>query len=208
MILAPIDAMQPRWTSGRGLAGSSSKHCGDTARVPFGPDEVAVLKQSIEIAEELVSDHFKISTSEWKRYRYDIQTLANLSEAEITDIAFAQIRRYLRCPDQKVRGSNPGDFFKICLQDHVIRRALARDDGIALLPLGLYIMTHELIHVIRFTRFLQSFDSSESEREAEEARVHAQTFGLLEHCKIAGIRQVLKAFKDCSTMETFLGGRE
>jgi hypothetical protein len=178
------------------------------ARVPFGLDEIAVLNRSIGIAEELVSDHFKISTSEWKRYRYDIQTLAHLNETEVTDSAFAQIHRYLRCPDQRLRGSNPGDFFKICLQDHVIRRALDRGDEIALLPLGLYIMTHELIHVIRFTRFLQSFDTSESEREIEELRVHAQTFSLLHHCKVAGMGEVLKAFKDCSTMETFLGSQE
>jgi len=180
----------------------------EIARVPFGLDEIAILNRSIEIAEELVSDDFKISTSEWKRYRYDIQTLAHLNKTEISDIAFAQIRRYLRCPDQRLRGSNPGDFFKICLQDHVIRRAVARDAEIALLPLALYIMTHELIHVIRFTRFLQSFDSSESEREAEEVRVHAQTLSLLLHCKVPGMGEVLRAFKDCTTMETFLGGRE
>ncbi|MHC1741454.1 MAG: hypothetical protein AB9873_00310 [Syntrophobacteraceae bacterium] len=177
-------------------------------RTPFGPNDIAILNRSIEIAEELVSDHFKISTSEWKRYRYDIQTLAHLNDAEVTDLAFAQIRRYLRCPDQRLRGSNPGDFFKICLQDHIIRRALSRDDAIALLPLGLYIMTHELIHVIRFTRFLQSFDTSEAEREAEEKRVHSQTYNLLHHCKVAGIGEVLGAFGDCRTMETFLGSQE
>lgn len=188
-----------------GSAEHPGKHDQATVRAPFGPDEITVLNRSIEIAEELVSDHFKISTSEWKRYRYDIQTLAHLNETEITDLAFAQIRRYLRCPDQRLRGSNPGDFFKICLQDHVIRRAMAKDDAIAMLPLGLYIMTHELIHVIRFTRFLQSFDASESEREAEEQRVHAQTYSLLQHCKVAGIGEVLNAFRDCRTMETFLG---
>lgn len=204
----PMGAMQQGWMSMTGVVGSPANGREVVERAPFRPEEIAVLKQAIEIAEELVSDHFKISTSEWKRYRYDIQTLAHLSEAEITDIAFAQIRRYLRCPDQRVRGSNPGDFFKICLQDHVIRRAVNRDAVITLLPLGLYIMTHELIHVIRFARFLQSFDSSESEREAEEGRVHAQTIRLLEPCKVGGLREVLKAFKDCSTMETFLGGQE
>lgn len=191
--------------------GSADRPGGDdvaVVRAPFGPDEIALLNRAIEIAEELVSDHFKISTSEWKRYRYDIQTLAHLNEAEITDLAFAQIRRYLRCPDQRLRGGNPGDFFKICLQDHVIRRALTRDETIALLPLGLYIMTHELIHVIRFTRFLQSFDTSDSEREAEEQRVHAQTHNLLRQCKVTGIGEVLSAFRDCSNMETFLGSQE
>lgn len=194
--------------SGAGSMDSFGRRAEAIARGPFTPDEILTLNRSIEIAEELVSDHFKISTSDWRRYRYDIRTLAQLTDAEITDTAFAQIRRYLRCPDQRLRGSSPGDYFKICLQDHVIRRALARDSRIDLLPLGLYIMTHELIHVIRFTRFLQSFDTSESEREAEERRVHVQTFNLLHPCKVPGIEQVLEAFKDCTMMETFLGSQD
>ena len=67
-------------------------------RAPFREEEVAVLRHAIEIAEELICDHYKISTSQWKRYRYDIQSLKDLGEDEITDVAFAQIRRYARCP--------------------------------------------------------------------------------------------------------------
>ena len=62
-------------------------------RIPFHPDEIAVLRQAIDIAEELLSEHYKISTSQWKRYRYDIQSLRSLQEEEITDMAFAQIYR-------------------------------------------------------------------------------------------------------------------
>jgi hypothetical protein len=173
-------------------------------RVPFGRDEIVVLRQSIEISEELISDYFKISTSEWKRYRYDIQSLKDLNEEEITEVAFAQIRRYLRCPDHRLRGSDSGDFFKICLQDHVIRRAMERDLPIPLLPLSLYIVTHELIHVVRFARFLQRFAATVPEREAEEARVHALTYQLLENYRIPGLLEVLGAFRNCRTMETFL----
>ena len=54
-----------------------------------------MLRQAIEIGEELISDRYRISTSEWKRYRYDIQSLKDLREEEITDLAFAQIHRYL-----------------------------------------------------------------------------------------------------------------
>ncbi|MGV8073296.1 MAG: hypothetical protein AB2L11_01860 [Syntrophobacteraceae bacterium] len=173
--------------------------------LPFDDDEIAVVRQSIEISEELISDFYKIATSEWKRYRYDIQSLKDLNEDEVTDAAFAQIRRYLRRPNDRLRGSEPGDFFKICLQDHVIRKAIRRDPHIKLPALSVYIVTHELIHVIRFAKFLQRFDSTPSEQDAEEGRVHVLTFRLLQNCKIKDLSEVLAAFKDCRNMETFIG---
>jgi hypothetical protein len=174
-----------------------------TQRHPFQEDEIAVLGQSIHVSEELISEHYKISTSQWKRYRYDIQSLRHLREKEITDAAFAQIYRYAQSPHERLRGSETGDYFKICLQDHVIRRAVERDTSIHLFPLSLYIVTHELIHVIRFAKFLQRFDSTVMEQEAEEGRVHALTYQLLETCKVPGLIEVLSAFRDCRTMETF-----
>lgn len=172
---------------------------------PFDQEEILVLRQAIDIAEELIGDHYKVSTTEWKRYRYDIQSLKDLSQQEVTDDAFAQIRRYLRHPSLRTRGSEPGDFFKICLQDHIIRRAIQRDSRIRLLPLALYIVVHELIHVVRFAKFLHSFDSKEEERDAEERRVHALTCKLVAPLSIGGIADVLNAFQDCLAMETFLG---
>ena len=174
-------------------------------RSAFDEGEISVLTQSISIAEDLISDFYKISTSEWKRYRYDIQSLKNLHDEEITDLAFAQIRRYRRFPHERLRGSEPGDFFKICLQDHVIRKATQRDANIRLFPLSVYIVIHELIHVVRFARFLQRFDSTTVEQDAEEKRVHALTFQLLEGSGIGDMVEVLEAFKDSRAMETFVG---
>jgi hypothetical protein len=174
-------------------------------RLPFHQDEITVLRQSIDISEELISEHYKISTSQWKQFRYDIQSLKDLQEKEITDAAFAQVHRYSRNPHERLRGSEPGDYFKICLQDHVIRRAVQRDPMIQLFPLSLYIVTHELIHVVRFAKFLQRFDSTETEQDVEEGRVHALTYQLLQNRKIPGLSDVLSAFRDCRTMETFSG---
>ncbi len=178
---------------------------GATARVPFDKGEIETLGYAISISEEIISDHYKLSTSQWKRYRYDIQSLRDLEEFEIIDEAFAQIHRYARSPHHKLRGSEAADYFKICLQDHVIRHAVQRDRSIDLLPLATYIATHELIHVVRFAKFIQRFDTSFSEREAEEARVHALTHHMLCNRKIQGLQAVLAAFKDCRTMETFTG---
>ena len=173
-------------------------------RLPFEAEEIGILTRAIDISEELISDFYKISTSEWKRYRYDIQSLSDLGEEEVTDTAFAQIRRYLRRPGERTRGSEPGDFFKICIQDHVIRMAVERDKAIELFPLTSYIVTHELIHVVRFAKFVQRFDSTAVEQDAEEKRVHALTYDLLGKTRILGMPEVLAAFKDCRTMENFL----
>ena len=175
-------------------------------RLPFEAQEIGILAQAISVSEELISDSYKISTSEWKRYRYDIQSLKDLDEEEVTDIAFAQIRRYLMRPGDRTRGSEPGDFFKICVQDHVIRRAVERDRQIGLFPLTAYIVIHELIHVVRFAKFLQRFDSTVAEQDAEETRVHFLTYDLLQKTRIQGLPEVLAAFKDCRTMENFLAG--
>ena len=175
-------------------------------RLPFEAQEIGILAQAISVSEELISDSYKISTSEWKRYRYDIQSLKDLDEEEVTDIAFAQIRRYFRRPGDRTRGSEPGDFFKICIQDHVIRRAVERDRQIGLFPLTAYIVIHELIHVVRFAKFLQRFDSTVAEQDAEETRVHFLTYDLLQKTRIQGLPEVLAVFKDCRTMENFLAG--
>jgi hypothetical protein len=184
----------------RNLSGNAEK----MRRQPFEAEEISVLAHAVDVSEELISNFYKISTSEWKRYRYDIQSLSNLDEEEVTDDAFAQIRRYLRRPGEKTRGSETGDFFKICIQDHVINRAVKRDENIGLLPLASYIVTHELIHVVRFAKFLQRFDSTVFEQGAEENRVHALTYGLLQKSHIPGLSEVLTAFKSCRTMENFL----
>lgn len=177
-------------------------------RAPFDAEEILVLAEATRIAEELISDHYKISTSQWKRYRYDIQSLKDLHSDEITDHAFAQIRRYAFPPRDKILASRHGDYFKICLQDHVIRRALSRDPYLALLPLATYIVTHELIHVVRFARFLQRFDAPEKERDIEEARVHEETIELLKDLKIPGMEAVLSVFGGCRFMETFVSEQE
>ncbi len=173
-------------------------------RLAFSADEIAVLGQAIDISEELISDHFKISTSEWKRYRYDIQSLRDLSDDEITDVAFAEIRRYACCPSERLRGSEGGEYFKICLQDHIISQALKRDPQIKLMPLSTYIITHELIHVVRFARFLQRFQVSDREREAEEHLVHALTQQLLGRLKMIGLGEVLAAYRNAGLMETLV----
>ena len=76
------------------------------------------------MAEELVSNYYKMSASEWLRPKYDVKTLVDLAPGEIVDGPFAQIVRYEGHRKNTPLGSGVFDYYKICLQDHTIRSTL------------------------------------------------------------------------------------
>lgn len=148
------------------------------------------------MAEELVSNFYKMSASQWLGPRYDVKTLAELNPGEILDGPFAQIIRYKGRPQNTSLGSSTYDFYKICLQDHTILSTVNISPNIDLQPFALYIITHELIHIVRFSKFLQNFDASPAERMVEEKRVHQRTHEILKPIRIKGLSNVLEFYYD------------
>jgi len=164
----------------------------------FNPAQIQVVSQAVEIAEDVTANYFKISTAEWRHVRYDIRTLAELDTDEVIDHAFAQIIRYSR---KRFHGERYYDYFKICLQDHAIMSAAERDQQLQLLPLTVYVVTHELVHVVRFCKFLQNFEAEPWERRQEEMRVHEVTHKALESLKIPRLEYVLNTYRNYQFME-------
>lgn len=156
--------------------------------------QIHQLDQAIDISEDIVGDYFKISTSQWRHYRYDIRSLKDLLPEEIIDTAYAQILKYTQHPQERFRGSFRGEYFKVCLQDHVILRTLNTCKNLLFVPFMIYIVTHELIHIVRFAKFIQSFLASQKERDKEEQIVHELTRELLKKRKISGMEEVLRFF--------------
>jgi len=156
----------------------------------FQNDELRVVNEAVALAEELASNAYKMSFAEWRQQRYDVKTLADLSQQEVVDGPFAQIMRYVGRKAETVLGSSTYDFYKICLQDHTILATLDKFPGLRLFAFSVYIVTHELIHVIRFTKFLQAFEASPEEKMEEEARVHERTREILEPVPIPGMDAV------------------
>jgi hypothetical protein len=165
-------------------------------RASFSAQQLTVVNQAVGLAEELVSNHFKMSDSQWLRPKYDVKTLAELTPEEVIDGPFAQIIRYKGQPSQASLGSSAYDFYKVCLQDHAVLAALQQEPRLSLLPFTLYIITHELIHIVRFSKFLQGFDASPAERMAEEQRVHDRTHAILRAVKLADLEAVLDYYRD------------
>ena len=162
----------------------------------FGSNQIKIVNHTVAMAEELVSNNYKMSASQWLGPRYDVKTLAELEPEEIIDGPFAQIIRYKGRRKNTSLGSATYDFYKICLQDHTIRSTLEKTQEIELFPFSLYIITHELIHIVRFSKFLQNFEASPEERMAEEKRVHLRTHEILKSVQLEGLRNVLEFYND------------
>jgi hypothetical protein len=157
----------------------------------FRNDELTIVNNAVAMAEELVSNHYKMSASQWLHPKYDVKTLVDLAEDEIVSGPFAQIIRYEGKLKGEVLGSSAYDFYKICIQDHAILSILNKRPEISLSPFALYVVTHELVHIVRFSRFLQNFNASDMEKLIEERRVHGITHDILDPVKAHGLSIVL-----------------
>ena len=161
----------------------------------FQENELRVVNEAVAIAEEITSNAYKMSSAEWRGQRYDVKTLADLAPDEVVHGPFAQIIRYVGRKAETSLSSSEYDFYKICLQDHNILSALKEFPELRLLPFTLYIVTHELIHVIRFAKFLQAFDASAREKIIEEVRVHEKTQAILRPTQTVGMDVVFDFYK-------------
>jgi hypothetical protein len=162
----------------------------------FSPGQIKTVNEAVAISEEVVCNFYKMSTNQWLRHRYDIKTLDDLANGEIIHGPFAQIVRYRGRPKYSTLGSSTYDFYKICIQDHAILEALDRSPFLKLFPFALYIMTHELVHIVRFSKFLTGFDASSAEKLKEEAKVHEKTHEILSPLQVPGMENAFKFYEN------------
>lgn len=161
----------------------------------FDPAELEAVQAAAEGAKELTEKYFRsILRRNMVKPRWEYRTLEYLDSSEVIEEGFAQICRY------KERTSSPNKcgnhFYRVCIQDHNIKRAIAEQGGtIFLKPLLLYVFTHEIIHMLRFANRVQDFHLPWRLREDEEVAVHTMTFDILRRVRIPGLDLVLKLYE-------------
>ncbi len=155
-----------------------------------------LLKEATVIAEEVTSDFFKLSGSHWRRARYDILTLEALRAEEISPHALAMVAKYDGRHHDRLLQSAVFDFYRVCLQDHNILKTLKYCHDLRLFPLLLYIVTHELVHIVRFSQFLALFETPEEGKQEEERRVHRLTQQILAPLKVRDLPPVIQYYDD------------
>jgi len=162
----------------------------------FSDKELCVVEKAIDLAEDMVTDYFNMSSDEWMGYRYEVRTLAELSHKEKTDKAFAQICKYECVKEKDLIYPEAFDLYRICLQDnwilHAVNVSLSK---ISLRPLILYIAVHELSHVVRFSKYYKDFFASPAEKELEEAKVHSITCEMLKSLKDNTLNRILGHYR-------------
>jgi hypothetical protein len=161
----------------------------------FEDRDLKDISDALEIAEDTTGNFYKFSFGQWKRHCYDVKTLASLSKNEITDYAFALLNKYSRAARGYESRTRNRDFYFICLQDHHILNALARDKDLVLFPLLVYVFTHELVHIVRFSNFFQRFELAGRDKEREENLVHNITYDILKDRAIPKMDHVLESYK-------------
>lgn len=165
-------------------------------RCHFNEKEIDLTNQMLDRAVSLTRDYYDIDQQDWQNMKFELKSLKDLNKNEITDKAFAQLAQY-RGVSSKASQGYRFNFYRICLQDDKILNAVSeREDKTVLKPLLLYVVTHELIHIVRFNKLQKSFNSSWIEKEIEEKNTHQDTYHVLKDTDVFGINHVLDYYKD------------
>ncbi len=160
----------------------------------FGREEMRLLSEGLSMAEDSVSDYFRLSEGFWCRHPFEVRTLAELAPAEVSGEALAQVLKLRKSHERRLRGK---DFWRICFQDHNFLEAVEREGAMEMfLPLLTYVMVHELVHVVRFCTFVQLFELDQQRRQAEEAEVHRLSGEVLKKVPLPHLGQVLRCYED------------
>ncbi len=161
----------------------------------FEDKDLKTVSEALDIAEDKTGDFYKFSLGQWKRHRYDVKTLSSLNNNEIITHAFALLNKCSRITGGFESKTKNRDFYLICLQDNQILKALIRDQNLGLLALLVYIFTHELVHIVRFSNFFQRFEISGKCRENEERIVYEATFEILKDLSLPKLDYILESYQ-------------
>jgi hypothetical protein len=160
----------------------------------FNKEQLGIVGEALYIAEDMTSNYYKLSLTQWKRHPFDLKTLEQLLGEDIRDNVL--LKKYKKIEFGEAKTIPKGrEFYLICLQDHQIIRALKRDRGLKLLPLLAYVLTHELVHIVRFFKFEERFDVREETRRFEEEQiVHRTTYEILKELSLPNLSYIFRSY--------------
>jgi hypothetical protein len=163
----------------------------------FNESELETVDRAALICEDLVNSHYKLSSGQWLKNRYDIKTARDLAPHEQVAGPFAQVVKYEGQKTEVPLGSSRFSLYTVCLQDPAILSAVAAHQKVMLFPFLLYVLVHELVHVVRFLQFSHRYEhaSEASVTLAEERMVHRLTYGILRPVSVDGLDQIFDFFE-------------
>jgi hypothetical protein len=159
--------------------------------------------QAMDEAEEHTTRYYCIPRFRWDNLRYDLLTRRDREWEPLPDSALARIQRYDHVRPARNRTH---DFYRIQLNDPSILLAARRENlERHLYPFLVYILTHEMVHLVRLSSILADEPATRQSQEAEEARVRGVAHCILNGSSDSRLRPVLSAFSEAG--EKYQAGR-
>ena len=136
--------------------------------MPFSSPQRNLVFRALDEAEDRTSGYYCIPPFRWEQLRYDLLTQTDHGWEPLPDLTLARVR-YL----QRVNTRQPFDFYRIELNDRSILAAARREKLIRnLYPFLVYILTHEMVHMVRLNSILDDRANTQAHPdESEEQRV-------------------------------------
>jgi hypothetical protein len=126
--------------------------------------------QAMDEAEDRTAGYYCIPPFRWEKLRYDLLTQEDHGWEPLPDPILARVRCL-----QRIHAQHSFDFYRIELNDRSILAAAERENLLRnLYPFLVYILTHEMVHMVRLSSILENLpESMECLSESEEHRVQS-----------------------------------
>lgn len=135
----------------------------------FSQDQRKLAIQATDEAEERTARYYCIPPFRWQEMPYDLLTCQDQEWEPLPDAVLARVQFLQR---SVTRYGNLHSFYRIQLNDPIILTAAHRENLAAdLYPFLVYIITHEMVHLVRLSAILEHPVAISPFDESEELRV-------------------------------------
>jgi hypothetical protein len=146
----------------------------------------------MEEAEERTLRYYCIPPHRWQQLPYDLVTRQDFEWEPFPDSALARLQHL-----HQIRPfGHAYDFYRIQLNDPGILLAARRENlEPDLYPFLVYILTHEMVHLVRLSTILADGSESGVSPEAEEIRVQEVAHRILVHAPDLRLGPIMSRFR-------------
>jgi hypothetical protein len=162
--------------------------------VQFSSEQRNLAIRAMDEAEERTLQYYCIPPHRWQQLNYDLLTRQDTGWEPLPESALAKVQRL-----HQVRPKRKSlcDFYRILLNDPGILTVAHREDLVPdLYPFLVYILTHEMVHLVRLSTILRDEPEDEFAFSAEESRVQGVAFQILTGMQDARLNPILAKFCD------------
>jgi hypothetical protein len=133
----------------------------------FSPPQRNLALEALDEAEGRTTSYYCIPPFRWQQLNYDLLTCVDREWEPLPDPVLARVRCF-----QRIKRERPYHFYRIELNDPSILEAAERENLTKdLYPFFVYILTHEMVHLVRLSTILDDWANIPTPDESEEHRV-------------------------------------